>query len=73
MENRKNMAERVVNVDEIEHMINLFGSYDENIEALQSEYGVTVVNRDGDIRISGGEARGRRGGHRLPLRHQRDL
>ncbi len=49
------MAERVVNVDEIEHMINLFGSYDENIEALQSEYGVTVVNRDGDIRISGGE------------------
>ena len=51
----KNMAESVVNVEGIEHIINLFGSYDENIEALQNEYGVNVVNRGDDIRVSGGE------------------
>ena len=49
------MAENVVNVEGIEHIINLFGSYDENIEALQNEYGVNVVNRGDDIRVSGGE------------------
>ena len=49
------MAESVVNVEGIEHIINLFGSYDENIEALQNEYGVNVVNRGDDIRVSGGE------------------
>ena len=49
------MSERIITADGIEHMLNLFGSYDENIESLQKEYGVTVVNRGDDIRISGEE------------------
>ncbi len=49
------MSERIISADGIEHLLNLFGSYDENIEALQREYDVTVVNRDGGIRITGSE------------------
>lgn len=49
------MSERIITADGIEHMLNLFGSYDENIESLQKEYEVSVVNRGEDIRISGTE------------------
>ncbi|MCR5122536.1 MAG: PhoH family protein [Ruminococcus sp.] len=49
------MSERIIFADGIEHLLNLFGSYDENIEALGREYDVTVVNRDGDIKITGSE------------------
>ena len=49
------MSERIISADGIEHLLNLFGSYDENIEALGREYDVTVVNRDGDIKITGSE------------------
>ena len=49
------MSEMIITADGIEHMLNLFGSYDENIDSLQKEYDVTVVNRGEDIRISGAE------------------
>ncbi len=34
-------------------MLNLFGSYDENIKIIQSELGVDILSRGGDIRITG--------------------
>ena len=49
------MSEMIITADGIEHMLNLFGSYDENIDSLQKEYEVSVVNRGEDIRISGAE------------------
>ena len=49
------MAEVVINVDNIEQAISLFGNYDENINILQKQYNVTILNRGNDIRISGGE------------------
>ncbi|WP_072417678.1 MULTISPECIES: PhoH family protein [unclassified Ruminococcus] len=49
------MYEKSVSVAEVEHMLNLFGSYDENINTLQKQYNVTVVNRGGEIRITGDE------------------
>ena len=55
MRNSENMSERIITADGVEHMLNLFGSYDENIESLQKEYDVSVVNRGEDIRISGSE------------------
>jgi phosphate starvation-inducible PhoH-like protein len=49
------MAECLINVDNIEHAIELFGNFDENINILQRQYNVTILNRGKDIRISGEE------------------
>lgn len=49
------MAERIVNVERSELISNLFGSYDENIRIIEKQYDVSIVNRDGDIKITGDE------------------
>ncbi len=49
------MAERIVNVERSELVSNLFGSYDENIRIIEKQYDVSIVNRDGDIKITGEE------------------
>ncbi len=49
------MAEVVIGLENIDHALSLFGSYDENINLLQRQYGVTILNRGSDIRISGNE------------------
>ncbi len=49
------MSEVVINVDNIEQAISLFGNYDENINLLQKQYNVAILNRGNDIRISGNE------------------
>ena len=47
------MTEQTLNVERIEQIINLFGTFDENIKLLEKEYGVHIVNRDTELRISG--------------------
>lgn len=47
------MAERIVNVENIDQMIALFGNYDQNINIIQRRYNVAVLSRGNDIRISG--------------------
>ncbi|MBQ2327539.1 MAG: PhoH family protein [Clostridia bacterium] len=47
------MIEQVVNVERIEQIINLFGSFDENIKIIEKEYSVNIVNRDTELKISG--------------------
>ena len=47
------MTEQTLNVERIEQIINLFGAFDENIKLLEKEYGVRIVNRDTELRISG--------------------
>ena len=47
------MIEQVVNIDRMEQVVGLFGSFDTNIRALEQEYGVTIVMRDGELRIAG--------------------
>lgn len=49
------MAECLVNIENIEHAIELFGNFDENINILQKQYNVAILNRGKDIRISGEE------------------
>ncbi len=49
------MAETVINLENIDHALSLFGSYDENINLLQRQYGVAILNRGSDIRISGSD------------------
>lgn len=50
------MAETVINLENTDQALALFGNYDENINLLQRQYNVAVLNRGSDIRISGGEA-----------------
>ncbi len=47
------MTEQTVNVERVEHIINLFGSFDENIKLLEREYGVSIINRDTELKIVG--------------------
>ncbi|WP_294490613.1 hypothetical protein [uncultured Ruminococcus sp.] len=43
------MAEKTITVDSMDTMLNLFGSYDENVNLIQREYGVVVLGRGEDI------------------------
>ncbi|MEG2174286.1 MAG: PhoH family protein [Oscillospiraceae bacterium] len=47
------MAEQLISVDRMEHTLALFGSFDQNIRILEEHYGVSVVMRGGDIKVSG--------------------
>ena len=47
------MAERRINIERIEQLINLFGSFDDNIKLVEKEYNVTVSNRGDEIRVCG--------------------
>ncbi len=49
------MADRIINVDNTEQIQNLFGPYDENINVIQRQYGVVVISRGTEIKISGAE------------------
>ena len=49
------MAEKIINVDDTEQIINLFGTYDEHINAIQRQYNVVVLSRGTDVKISGSE------------------
>ena len=47
------MIERTIAVERIEDVINVFGSFDQNLRIIEQEYDVTVLNRDNELRISG--------------------
>ncbi len=48
-------AERTVNVDRVEDLITVFGSFDENITRIEEALDVSIVNRGNDLRIVGDE------------------
>ncbi|MGI5936554.1 MAG: PhoH family protein [Oscillospiraceae bacterium] len=47
------MTERILAVDRMEHIINVFGSFDQNLRIIENEMGVKVTDRDSELRISG--------------------
>lgn len=47
------MAEQIINIDRMEHMLALFGSFDENVKILQNEFDVTILGRGSDIKVTG--------------------
>ena len=42
-----------MNVERIDQVINLFGAFDENMKLVEKELGVSVVNRETELKISG--------------------
>ncbi|WP_312642256.1 PhoH family protein [Hydrogenoanaerobacterium sp.] len=47
------MIEQFVDVDRMEHTLELFGSFDENIKILENEYHVCILNRGTQVKVSG--------------------
>ena len=45
--------EQRISIERMEQAVNLFGSFDENIHLIESEFGVTVANREGELRVNG--------------------
>ena len=47
------MIEKVVNVERVEDLIAVFGSFDENIRRIEDALGVNIVNRGNELKIVG--------------------
>ena len=47
------MIEQVINIERMDYAVTLFGSTDSNIRMLEQGYGVSVVFRGTDIKVSG--------------------
>ena len=47
------MIERTLPIDRMENVINVFGSFDQNLRIIETELGVRVTDRDDQLRISG--------------------
>ncbi len=47
------MIERTIEVERMEHVISVFGSFDQNLRIIEEDLGVKVLNRDDTIHICG--------------------
>jgi len=47
------MAEQIIREIGLDHVRNIFGSYDDNIRLIEQKYGVAATNRDDEVHISG--------------------
>ena len=49
----ENTTEKIVNVERVEDLIAVYGSFDENIKRIEEEFGVTIVNRGTSLKVTG--------------------
>lgn len=47
------MFEQTINIDRMELAVSLFGSFDENVRMIEQEYGVDIISRGSELKISG--------------------
>lgn len=47
------MSEQIINIDRMEHIAALFGSFDANIKLIENEYAVDVVSRGSELKVTG--------------------
>ncbi len=47
------MTERTIQVDRMENIISVFGSFDQNLRIIETELGVSVTDRDDQLKIQG--------------------
>ena len=45
--------EQRISIERMEQAVNIFGSFDENIKIIEHELSISVVNRDGSLKIAG--------------------
>ncbi len=49
------MIERCINVDRVEDLISIFGSFDENLKRIEDSFCVSIVSREQELKIVGDE------------------
>ncbi|MDR3207312.1 MAG: PhoH family protein [Oscillospiraceae bacterium] len=47
------MIEQTIQADRLEHVVNLFGSFDENMKIVEQALDVRVINRGAELKVSG--------------------
>lgn len=47
------MTEKTMSFDRMEHIVNVFGSFDENLRIIEDELGVRITDRDSELKLSG--------------------
>ncbi|MBQ6051835.1 MAG: PhoH family protein [Clostridia bacterium] len=47
------MMEQILNLDNIDIVMSVFGSFDSNVKIIENNYGISIVNRGPDIKVSG--------------------
>lgn len=47
------MFEQIINVDRMEQAVSLFGSFDENVRLIEKEFGVSVISRGSELKVTG--------------------
>ena len=47
------MIEQTINIERMEDVIDVFGSFDENIKLIEQELGVAIVSRDNQLKVTG--------------------
>ncbi len=59
------MMERIINAERIEQIINVFGSFDENIKRIEQTFQVKITNRGTELKIVGEEEAADRAGRAI--------
>ncbi len=49
------MIDRTIAVERMEHVISVFGSFDQNLRMIEAELNVKILDRDNEIHVSGDE------------------
>ena len=47
--------EKIVNVERVEDLICVFGSFDENIKKIEEALNVSIINRGNELKVTGDE------------------
>jgi phosphate starvation-inducible PhoH-like protein len=47
------MIEKAISIDRMENLINVFGSFDENLRIIESDLSVRIIDRESEVRIAG--------------------
>ena len=46
------MTERTINAERVEQLIDVFGSFDENVKKIEQAFGVHITNRNTELRVT---------------------
>ena len=46
------MTERTINAERVEQLIDVFGSFDENVKKIEQAFGVHITNRNTELKVT---------------------
>lgn len=59
------MTERTINAERVEQLIDVFGSFDENVRRIEDAFGVKITNRNNELKVTGDEEAADKGAAQL--------